>query len=254
MSWEKIKRLISPYLDSELDVATTAEIEEYLDEHPNAREYFENEYKFEQSLKQTIVAEDQMVDAMFNRALSKAVAKPTPFAFALKPVFVSIIAVVFLFSGVFGAYWWKSDLAFAAIYSHGCYLRNERPLDIKSSNPQEIEAHFKGKFLFSVTVPDLDPQKYKLLGARSCDVGGSSVVYLVYEVQGSIVSVFLMDNASAGEFRQMDQDTFKQKNFVQKRLGIKNTVLCRQTGESLLTVVGDVSDEVLEEIAMAYNS
>jgi anti-sigma factor RsiW len=67
-----------------------------------------------------------------------------------------------------------------------------QPLDITSSQPDEVGRWSKDRMPFRVAVPDLSSRGYALIGGRPCTLGKAKAVYLVYDDRGQQVSAFIV--------------------------------------------------------------
>lgn len=80
------------------------------------------------------------------------------------------------------------------------------PLEITTSNPQEASAWFQDKVDFSVRLPHFDNARVNLLGGRIAHVEDRRAALVLYEVDGTRLSVLLFD----GEGLKVPRESLRQ--------------------------------------------
>jgi len=75
---------------------------------------------------------------------------------------------------------------------HIAYAQIERPAELASADPAEIEAWFRQRARLSVTVPDYSPAGIRLVGARLAETHERKAAYLLYEKGRTLLSVFMV--------------------------------------------------------------
>ena len=73
------------------------------------------------------------------------------------------------------------------------HLQGGYPMEIKSSDIDDVLHWFEGKLDFAVARPHLDHHKVKLIGARICHLKDQKVAYFLYEKEGRAISAFVMN-------------------------------------------------------------
>lgn len=84
--------------------------------------------------------------------------------------------------------------------------RGNFPLEVTTADPQEAQAWFKGKVDFSVRLPQFVDRRVNLLGGRIAHIEDRRAALLLYEVDGSKLSVVLFD----GEGLTVPRETLRQ--------------------------------------------
>ncbi len=90
---------------------------------------------------------------------------------------------------------WKSlrpslpNLAEESITWH----RQSLPMDVTGPSPAPVKRFFSNKVPFAVRPPRLDNPRARLVGARLSNLGPRRAAFLVYNVNGQRVSVFITD-------------------------------------------------------------
>ncbi|MCA9399961.1 MAG: hypothetical protein KC618_09435, partial [Candidatus Omnitrophica bacterium] len=133
------------------------------------------------------------------------------------------------------------------------FVTDQLPLVIHSNSAEEIEQYFKDKLSFTLEIPRTLPLKNaRLAGARMCHLNKVPVAYLVYYIDNKPVSVFLMHEEEAAQFRQVrDEDLQIPENMKYHRVGDKLVMTCKAK-KAILTALGQVDEPTLHQLAMAY--
>jgi anti-sigma factor RsiW len=78
--------------------------------------------------------------------------------------------------------------------------QRELPVEVRGPDPELVRTWFRGKLDVPVRPPALSGSRARLIGARMSHLGTRQAAYLVYDVGGSTVSVFVFDpeDPSAG--------------------------------------------------------
>lgn len=84
--------------------------------------------------------------------------------------------------------------------------RGDFPLEVTTADPQEAQAWFAGKVDFSVRLPQFVDRRVNLLGGRIAHIEDRRAALLLYEVDGSKLSVVLFD----GEGLTVPRETLRQ--------------------------------------------
>lgn len=84
--------------------------------------------------------------------------------------------------------------------------RGNFPLEVTTADPEEAQAWFKGKVDFSVRLPQFADRRVNLLGGRIAHIEDRRAALLLYEVDGSKLSVVLFD----GDGLTVPRETLRQ--------------------------------------------
>jgi len=259
MRCEEVRQFISAYLDSELDTKNNLQVEEHLEQCSQCRSVYEAQYKLEHNIRQHLTS-DKSTQEAWQRALHKLKTRPSP---RLRILQAAGLTVILLVLAVFGAYRLNAshqDLSRFAVSSHERFVADQLPLVIHSSSADEIEDYFKDKLSFAVNIPRMLPLKNaRLAGARMCHLNKVPVAYLVYYIDNKPVSVFLMHEDEAAQFRQVrDKDLQIPENLPAGQAGMKyhrigdKLVMTCKAKKAILTALGQVDEPTLHQLALAY--
>lgn len=252
MRCEEVRQFISAYLDSELDTKNNLEVEEHLEQCSQCRSVYEAQYKFEHNIRQHLRS-DKSTEEAWQQALRKLKARPSPRFRILQAVGLTVVLLAF---SIFGVYRWNishQDLSRFAVSSHEKYVTDQLPLIIHSSSAEEIENYFKDKLSFELKIPrTLSVKGARLVGARMCHLNNVPVAYLVYYIDNKPVSVFLMHEDEAVQFRQVRHEDLRIPEYMKyHRIGDKLVMTCKAK-EAILTALGQVDEPTLHQLALAY--
>jgi anti-sigma factor RsiW len=81
-----------------------------------------------------------------------------------------------------------------ATEAHRNYALGRFPLDIASSQPQEVSSWLRSRVPFHLTLPNYPeggPKRYSLAGARLMQYRGEDVAYLAYEMDRKPISLLI---------------------------------------------------------------
>lgn len=200
--------LIHGYLDGELDLVRTLEIELHLrecagcaaayDTHRALRRkiqggglYFQIPAALETRLRTSLVtsgADSQSSgDRRGLRLRSRGWSWATAFAACVALVTVAAITIVPRLSAPSG----EELLAREVLASHVRSLMANHLTDVPSSDQHTVKPWFNGKLDFSPPVDDLASQGFPLVGGRLDYVGGRPVAALVYQRRKHYVNLFV---------------------------------------------------------------
>ena len=194
MVCEDVQKLIHPYVDGEFSPDEKDEFERHLQGCRHCRELATYQLSFKATLKAKLKGVTAPPE-LLARVREELAATPTPLVgwrrSALKVAPVAAAAVVFL---AFGVSWQhhrgQTD---AVVASSVARHINGLPVEIASPDGDSVRSWFQGKVPFSVHAPHLPSGQ--LVGARMSNLRDHDAAYLVYDVKGSKVSVFVFDPA-----------------------------------------------------------
>jgi anti-sigma factor RsiW len=218
LSCQQTHELIHGYLDGELDLVKSIEIEQHLADCQSCTQT----YKGMRSL-QTVVRNDALrfqppVD--LEKRLRSAVrredkAERRPAGFPWRWVIAAtvcgaILIGVLSFTGLFARPSPDDLLAQEVVSSHVRSLMADHLNDVMSSDQHTVKPWFDGKLDFSPTVKDLSQQGFTLIGGRLDYIGNRPVAALVYQRRQHPINVFVWPATQAPA---MNEKAFERQGY-----------------------------------------
>jgi anti-sigma factor RsiW len=115
----------------------------------------------------------------------------------------------------------RADLGLVeAVDLHVTALGSVAPFDVVSTDSHTVKPWFEGKVPFTFDLPDFSGSPFTLLGGKLAWIDGRPTAQLVVGVRKHKVSVFILDERSATEIRDMAgaARTFRVRSFASKGL------------------------------------
>ena len=188
MNCQQTRELIHGFVDGELDLVKSLEIEEHLKDC----EACAQTYQRIRSLRSALANDALRFDppASFERRLRSALRKQDdsrtgpwllrwPWLAAGATVLGALIVVIAI-AGMLGRPSPNDVVAQEIVSSHVRSLMANHLMDVESSNQHTVKPWFDGKLDFSPPVKDLSQQGFKLNGGRLDYIGNRPVAALVY--------------------------------------------------------------------------
>jgi anti-sigma factor RsiW len=206
MDCDRVRALLDAYVDDELDLATSLEVERHIDECAGCAERLQNR----RTLKQALQADAlyfRAPDTLRQRVLLTPAPTPrrTRWTDRLRQnVWISMAAAlilgVLLSTALFQTPLLRgnpsSDLAQEVVDSHIRSLMANHLSDVISTDQHTVKPWFDGKLDFSPTVINLQDQGFPLIGGRLDYLDDRPVTALVYQRQKHIINLFIWPEAN----------------------------------------------------------
>jgi len=199
LSCQQTHELINGYVDGELDLVKSIEIEQHLADCPSCSQAHKNVRSLSAVVRKDAVRFQPPVD--FEKRLRSALRhedqserKPAllHWPWLLAATLCGVILIVGLsLAGVFTRQSADDLLAQEVVSSHVRSLMADHLTDVPSTDQHTVKPWFDGKLDFSPTVKDLSQQGFVLTGGRLDYIGNRPVAALVYQRRQHPINLFV---------------------------------------------------------------
>lgn len=247
MKCSEARRLLQPYLDSELGAQTALEIEEHLSGCAECAGLFAAEEKFDQRLAAAL-RNGTRTSALWNAAEADIRARRR--VISLRRFWPVALAASFALLAAVGSVWFETrplDLAAAVGECHQAYVRTFTSPEFVGPVPEDIARQLGNRldvaaFAYRPASPAFHSQ-----GARYCHVGDVPVAVILGHYQDTPVSFFVFKRSELEHFPKTKQRLDTGDPIVCCRTG-RYQFAARLLGDHVVCIVGDAPRPRLEEL------
>jgi len=189
MSCEEIEVLLNAYLDGELDLVRSLEIEKHLEGCPACTQTVENHRTLGNAMRASLpyYSAPRQLESRIRSALPRTRRMNWPWL---------AIAAGLLIAGVFVDRSVRFDsgpklVAQEVLDSHLRSLMPGHLADVQSSDRHTVKPWFAGKLDFSPPVSDFAGQGFPLTGGRLDSVNGRTVAVLIYQRRQHVINAYV---------------------------------------------------------------
>jgi anti-sigma factor RsiW len=191
MTCAHVRPLLSPYVDRELELLTSAEIEAHLESCPDCSAERDRLVALSLALRDPLLRDPlpEKLESRVRRALRQEVRPRT----TVLPWGLGVAATLVcgLLAGRYLAP--RSEPGSPEVVSaHIRSLLPDHLVDVPSSDRHTVKPFFRGRLDFAPPVPDLSAEGFPLVGGRVDIVDRRRVAVLVYTRRKHVVNVFVL--------------------------------------------------------------
>jgi anti-sigma factor RsiW len=209
LSCKEVGSLLEGYLDGELDLVRSLEVERHLEDCSACREVYQSQMALKTAFKNGALYFEMPANLPKRLQTSlrqaKQVKRSTPTR--LNPWLAAVAAVVAIAIvgwGIFLTFSGSSNanndlLAQEVLGSHVRSLMADHLSDVVSSDQHTVKPWFDGKLDFAPVVIDLSAQGFPLVGGRLDYLDGRPVAALIYQRQKHFINLFSWPTPSGAE-------------------------------------------------------
>ncbi|HTK08158.1 MAG TPA: anti-sigma factor [Ktedonobacteraceae bacterium] len=219
MNCTEMQRLLHAYLDNELDVVHTIEVEQHLAQCKACSQ----DYQDYQALRTAISTDAPRFQApeLLQKRIRSALRKEskTPVRLFSRSWLSIVAALACVLLAIWGltslrdTFFPANSQANQLVSSHLNSLLANHLVDVPSSDQHTVKPWFDGKLSFSPAVVDLAAQGYPLLGGRLDYINNTEVAAIVYKHRKHIINLFVWPVAQ-GQGSGMGTETLRGYNLI----------------------------------------
>ena len=207
MSCEDAQMLLDAYVDGELDLVRSVEIEKHVESCKACTREAENRRTLGSAIRSSglYYHPPASLGPRLNAALQRAgrsEARPRRFGWQLLAVAASLLLAVYFVARLSPGTLHDSSSNLVAQEVLDSHLRSLMPghlADVQSTDQHTVKPWFNGKLDYSPPVTDFAQQGFPLAGGRLDSLNGRAVAVLVYQRRQHLINVYVWPAPGVGD-------------------------------------------------------
>jgi anti-sigma factor RsiW len=189
-------KLMTPYLDGELDVKESLRVDAHLQECEECRETFLADKEFLTIVHDAgvVAPAPEFTTRCLRAALDREVRESAPRRRSRLPWIAAVIGLFtssVLLLTLWGSRHPPSDLVQLAVDEHREFLNDPDGLEIRSGNGAMVSSWFQSRLHFDIDIPKNTPSDFHLAGGRIVTDGDLRAAYLAFRTGDETVSLLV---------------------------------------------------------------
>ncbi|MEW6307190.1 MAG: anti-sigma factor [Verrucomicrobiota bacterium] len=252
MRCHEARGMCGPYLDSELDVKSSFEVEQHLEHCPDCARYFAAEKQAEERLSAALRAGEK-TDALWQQVAAQISApRARNGGLSRKRLALTALAAIAAI-----AFLWlrepKLDLAVAVARDHAEFVAGDLKPQFALQPPAEIMDQAGGRLDAAAFDKLPVTQEFRVEGKRLCHLSGVPVAWALARMGDQPVSVIVLRWEEVGRFPQFRQRLESGHPVVCSRAG-RFQFAARIVGDHVVCAVAEMSRARLEDLVRSVPS
>ncbi len=257
MKCDEARRHWSLYHDSEGDAEICFEISEHLADCADCAQWFHRQSFLEDKIKDKLRSDAlrEPSPELWSRVLAgSGVQPPTTTARRWTTLGSVLVLAASLLAMVFP--WGQGDpevdhLTKLTAEQHTQFASLGKPVEFESESDFDVENYLRQQVNFSVRCPPRHDSGFFVRGAGTCQLAASEAAYVVGQVGGNDVSIFILPDSALAQFPQ--QQELADGRTHRWREGNYQLVMAT-IDQSVVLVIGTADEEGLQKVLTAYGS
>ncbi len=240
--------------DSEGDAELHLQINEHLEQCPECARWFTQQSALEETVAHSLKDGMEPTSSLWDR-IEDGLEPPQPVRtrrwLLFGSAFFALAASLLIAVGV-GLWSPQSDLASLSVALHDKLASGREDPKFVSTSHLEIEDYLKQHVSFPVRCPPREDAGFSARGGGTCKLANDSVAYVVGQVDGEEVSLFILSRDSLAHFPEQRERLLREGTHHRREGGLD--ILMTQFDQNIVLVVGRVPTEKLNRLLRAYGS
>ncbi|MEX0726424.1 MAG: hypothetical protein WEB58_09560 [Planctomycetaceae bacterium] len=241
--------------DSEGDAELHLQINDHLEHCPECARWFQQQIALEEAITHSLVSGREPTAAIWSR-IERQLVPPQPARTKKWLLFGSaaftLVASLLIAVSIENRSSPTPDLASLSVAVHDKLTSGREDPNFVSSSHMDIEDYLKQHVSFPVRCPPREDAGFEARGGGTCRLANDAAAYVVGQVDGESVSLFILSRDSLAHFPELQAMPQRQRTRHQQHGA--HDILVMEFDQNLVLAVGKVRTERLQRLLNAYGS